>query len=224
MSDAPVRPEAMAAERDHERDLEYIRGLTATEDTALQKAYADARSVRGRPSVSPESGRTLEILAAAIGARRALEVGAGAGYSGIWIARGMGPEGRLETIELSQGNAEICVENYLAAGVRDRVAVLLGAALEVLPELEGPYDLCFIDAVKREYPQYLDHALRLVRPGGLICADNVLWQGGVSDPTVDDEDTRAVREFNRRIATDPRLLSHILPMGDGLSVSLVVER
>lgn len=221
MSDATAPREAMAAQRDPERDLAYLRDLTASEDEILTKAYADARSVRGRPSISPESGRTLELLTAAIGARRALEIGAGAGYSGVWIARGLPPDGQLETIELSQGNAALCVENYSAAGVRDRVQVLLGAALEVLPDLEGPYDLCFIDAVKREYPAYLDHALRLVRPGGLICADNVLWQGGVSDPAVDDEDTNAVREFNRRIATEPRLRSIILPLGDGLSVSLV---
>ena len=215
------RPEAMAAARDTDRDLEYIRGLTAAEDDAVAKAYADSRSVRGRPSVSPEAGRLLEVLTRAIGATAALEVGAGAGYSGIWIARGLADGGRLQTIEISDENAQVCRENYAAAGVADRVEVLLGPALDVLPGLEGPYDLCFIDAVKTEYPRYLEHALRLVRPGGLICADNVLWQGGVSDPSVRDAETDAVREFNGRIATDPRLRSHIVPVGDGLSVSVV---
>ncbi|MCA1727643.1 MAG: O-methyltransferase [Actinobacteria bacterium] len=215
------RPEAMAAERDPRRDLEYIRALTAPQDDALTKAYADARSVGGRPSVSPESGRMLEVLTAAIGARRALEIGAGAGYSGIWIAKGLPAGGRLETIEISEENAKVCRENYAAAGVDERVEILMGAALDVLPGLGGPYDLCFIDAVKHEYPAYLDHALRLVRPGGIICADNVLWQGGVSNPEVADQDTAAVREFNRRIVEDPRHRSHVLPVGDGLSVSVV---
>jgi caffeoyl-CoA O-methyltransferase len=216
------RPEAMASPRDAERDLAYVRGLTAVEDEPLRAAYADARSAPGRPSVSPESGRTLELLARLIGATRALEIGAGAGYSGIWIARGLAPGGRLETIELSEENAEVCRANYRAGGVEDRVHIHVGAALDVLPRLAGPYDLCFIDAVKTEYPAYLEHALNLVRPGGMICADNVLWQGLVSGPDAGDESTEAVRAFNRRIASDPALVSHVLPLGDGLSVSVVV--
>ena len=117
----------------------------------------------------------------------------------------------------------MCRANYQAAGVADRVEILIGAALEVLPHLEGPYDLCFMDAVKSEYPSYLDHARRLVRSGGAICADNVLWQGTVSDPSVREPSTDAVREFNRRIFEDPGLVSHIVPVGDGLSVSIVLE-
>lgn len=207
--------------RDPDRDLDYIRALTAAEDEPLRRAGEDARAVAGRPSVSPEAGRMLQVLTAALGVRRALEIGAGAGYSGIWIARGLADGGRLETIEISEENARVCRHNYAAAGVADRVQIRVGPALEVLPTLEGAYDLCFIDAVKTEYPAYLDHALRLVRPRGVICADNVLWQGGVWDPEVRDQATLGIREFNRRIATDPGLTSHILPLGDGLSVSLV---
>jgi len=213
--------EAMDASRDLRRDLEYIRRVMAVEDEALAKAYADSRSVGGRPSVSPESGRTLFLLGRLVRAERALEVGAGAGYSGIWIARGLEDGGRLETIEISEGNAAVCRKNYGLAGVADRVEIRLGAALEVLPTLDGPYDLCFIDAVKSEYPAYLDHALRLVRPGGVIAGDNVLWMGKVSDDDENDQDTVAVREFNRRLAEDPMLDSHILPLGDGLSASVV---
>ena len=215
-------PEAMEAPRDHERDLGYVRDRLG-HDPVLARAYADARSVPGRPSISPEAGRLLEVLVRLTGATRILEIGAGAGYSGIWIARGLAPSGRLETIELSEENADVCRANYEAAGVAGRVEILLGAALEVLPRLEGPYDLCFMDAVKSEYPSYLDHARRLVRPGGAICADNVLWQGTVSDPSVREPSTDAVREFNRRIFEDPGLVSNIVPVGDGLSVSIVLE-
>ena len=217
----PRPREAMEAERDHRRDLEYLRRTMAGEDDALAKAYEDSRSVPGRPSVSPESGRMLFLLARLIRAERALEVGAGAGYSGIWIARGLARDGLLESIEISEENAAVCRQNYEAAGVADRVELRLGAALDVLPGLDGPYDLCFIDAVKSEYPAYLDHAVRLVRPGGVICGDNVLWQGKVSDERENDQETVAVREFNRRLAEDPALESHILPLGDGLSVSVV---
>jgi predicted O-methyltransferase YrrM len=216
------RPDARHVDRDAERDLDYIRALTAAEDQALRTAGRDARAVAGRPSVSPEAGRTLQLLTAATGVRRALEIGAGAGYSGIWIARGLRSDGRLETIELSEENAQVCRKNYAAAGVGGRVEIRLGAALEVLPTLKGPYDLCFIDAVKAEYPGYLGHAMRLVRPGGLICADNVLWQGTVWDPRATDDAVEGVRAFNRRIASSPKLLSHILSLGDGLSVSLVL--
>jgi predicted O-methyltransferase YrrM len=211
----------MESPRDHARDLAYLRDLLG-HDPVLERAYADARSVPGRPSISPEAGRLLEILARLVAATRALEIGAGAGYSGIWIARGLTEGGRLETIELSEENAEVCRTNYEAAGVGDRVEIRLGAALDVLPGLDGPYDLCFMDAVKSEYPGYLDHARRLVRRGGLICADNVLWQGTVSDPSVREPSTDAVREFNRRIFEDPGLVSHIVPVGDGLSVSVVL--
>ncbi len=211
----------MESPRDHERDLAYIRDLLG-QDPVLERAYADARSVPGRPSISPEAGRLLEILVRLVGATRALEVGAGAGYSGIWIARGLAEGGRLETIELSEENAAVCRTNYEAAGVDEQVEIRLGAALDVLPGLEGPYDLCFMDAVKSEYPDYLDHARRLVRRGGLICADNVLWQGTVSDPSVREPSTDAVREFNRRIFEDPGLVSHVVPVGDGLSVSVVL--
>jgi len=211
----------MAAPHDWQRDLRYIADLFAAEDGALDKAYGDARAVPGRPSVSAAAGKALLLLTRAIGAGRALEIGAGAGYSGIWIARGLAPGGRLQTLEVSEQNAAACRENYAAAGVDDRIEILIGAALDVLPTLDPPYDLCFIDAVKREYPAYLDHALRLVQPGGLILADNVLWSGRVSDPDQHDDDTVAIREFNQRLAEDDRLASLVLPLGDGLSVSLV---
>src|SRR5919109_1261587 len=105
-------------------------------------------------------------------------------------------------------------------GVRGRVRSILGRALDVLPRLtDGGYDLAFLDAVKSEYPEYLEHALRLVRPGGVILADNVLWSGRVADPKVTDANTEGLREYARKIAGDPRLDSVILTIGDGLAVS-----
>ncbi|HZB58797.1 MAG TPA: O-methyltransferase, partial [Actinomycetota bacterium] len=139
-----------------------------------------------------------------------------------WIARGLVPKGILTTIEADPGHQRLAKETYEEAGVPSRIRAILGRALDVLPRLtDGGYDLAFLDAVKSEYPEYLEHALRLVRPGGVIIADNVLWSGRVADPKVTDPDTEGLRAYARRIAADDRLDSVILTVGDGLAVSRV---
>ena len=200
----------------------YVAELTAAEDDALRHAR-DRAAAGGMPPISADSGAFLRLAARWVGAQAAVEVGSGAGYSGVWIARGLAPKGVLTTIEADPEHQRLAKATYEEAGVAGRVRAILGRALEVLPRLtDGAYDLCFIDADKAAYPEYLEHALRLVRPGGAIVADNVIWSGRVADPRVTDPDTEGLRAYARRIAEDPRLDSVILTVGDGLALSLVL--
>ncbi|MGH7546138.1 MAG: O-methyltransferase [Gemmatimonadota bacterium] len=205
--------------------LEYTRELFAPEDSLL-RSIREEIGARDWPAihVSPEEGKVLQVLVRAAGARRAVEIGTLAGYSAVWLARGLRPEGRLVTIEKESEYAAYAREVMRRGGLDGVVEVREGVARRVLERIagDGPYDVLFIDADKRGYPAYLEWGLRNVRRGGLILADNAYWQGAVADPAVDDADTRGVREYNRRVAEDPRLASVILPVRDGLAVSVVV--
>ena len=162
-------------------------------------------------------GRLLGILVRAVGARRVLELGTLGGYSAIWMARALPTDGRLISLEVNPHHAEVARANLARAGVAERVEVRVGQALDLLPAVtaEAPFDLVFIDADKVSYPAYLEWAVRLVRPGGLIVADNVLRGGAVIDPSPADVDARAIYEFNRRAAAHPRLDAIILPNRGG---------
>lgn len=201
----------------------YVQQLFAVEDEALSRvaelaAEADLPGI----SIGPLEGRFLQVVAAAVGARRALEIGTLAGYSGIWIARGLGPDGRLVTLEADPRHAAVARRSFRAAGLADRVEVRVGLALETLPGLvaEAPFDLVFIDADKESCPTYLDWALRLTRPGAAILAHNVFAHGDIVRSDA-DERVAARREFNRRLAEDQRLVSTLVPLRDGLSLSIV---
>ncbi|HZD00798.1 MAG TPA: O-methyltransferase [Actinomycetes bacterium] len=199
----------------------YLSELTAGEDDALRHARERA-AAGGMPPVSADTGAFLRLVARWVDAQAAVEIGSGAGYSGIWLARGLAAKGILTTIEADPEHQRLAKASYEEAGVSNRVRTILGRALEVLPRLsDGGYQLAFIDALKDEYPSYLEHALRLVRPGGVILADNVLWSGRVADAKACDPSTEGLRLYARRIAEDERLDSVILTVGDGLAVSLV---
>lgn len=200
---------------------EYLRPLFWPEDDVLVELTADLQ-VRGPMiQIAPEQGALLGLLVALTRSRSVLEIGTLFGYSAIWMARALPASGRLDTIELSDVHADAAQSWFERAGVADRITVHRGAALDVLARLPGPYDLVFIDAVKSEYPAYLDLVLERVKPGSLIVVDNTLWRGRVADPAVDDSDVAGVREFNSRVATHPGLRSTLIPVGDGLTVSLV---
>lgn len=202
---------------------DYLTGLFAAEDEPLLALREEAdRSGLPPISISPDTGRLLQVLLTAVGARRVLEVGTLGGYSAIWMARALPADGELITIEAEPAHARFARRYLRLAGVAERVAVREGRALDVLPSLDGQrFDAVFLDADKEPLPTYLEWALRLVRPGGLIIADNALWHGRVLDRRVDDAATRAVREFNRRVAADPRLLGIVLPIHDGVAVAVV---
>jgi predicted O-methyltransferase YrrM len=202
---------------------EYIGALYAHDD-ALLNALREEADRAGLPpiSITPRAGRVLQVLLRAIGARRVLEIGTLGGYSGIWMARALGDGGSLLTLEIDPGHAEFARRYFERAGLGGRATVRVGRALDLLPALDGEqFDAVFIDADKEPMPTYLDWALRLTRKGGMIFADKALWAGRVADPDVNDTATAAVREFNRRFSTDPRLEATVLPVGDGLAIGAV---
>ncbi len=208
----------------------YIDGLFAPPDSALEGTLRRSRRA-GLPEihVSPNEGRLLQLLAETAGARRILEVGTLGGYSTIHLARALPEDGSLISLELDERYAEVARENLAEAGLVDSVEVRVGDARKLLADMvedgTGPFDLTFIDADKVSYPEYLEWALWLSRPGSLILADNVIRGGSVLDP--EDESARAIRKFNESLARDPRLSALILPLirerVDGLAIARVLE-
>jgi predicted O-methyltransferase YrrM len=196
----------------------YIRDLFLPADPILESALERARAANlPAIQVPADTGRLLTILARSARARRILEIGALGGYSGIHLARALPAGGHLISLEFSALHAEIARANLAQAGLADRAEVRVGKAIDLLPALaaEEPFDLAFIDADKPSYPAYLDWCLRLVRPGGLIIADNALQNGRVADPSNLDEGVRAIDTMNRAAAANPRLDAIILPNRDG---------
>lgn len=202
---------------------EYITGLFAQEDDLLRELRDEAARA-GLPAISvpPETARFLQVLVRASNASRVLEVGTLGGYSAIWMARALPPGGSLVTLEREPRHAAFARRQLERAGLAGRVEVREGEALDLLAALDGErFDLVFLDADKAPLPTYLDWALRLLGPGGLVVADNALRGGRVLDPEATDPDTSGVREFNRRMATDPRLTSILVPTHDGVAIGVV---
>jgi predicted O-methyltransferase YrrM len=211
----------------------YVTGLFGLSDPVMDAALR-AGAAAGMPDiqVSPAQGKLLELLARATRARTVLEIGTLAGYSTIWLARGLPADGRLVTLEYEPRHAEVARANLERAGFADRAEVIVGAALDTLPGLVGddraPFDLIFIDADKQGYPDYLTWSLRLSRPGTLIVADNVVRGGAVADPDSTDPLVRGVRRFAELAAAEPRLsATTIQTVGvkgyDGLAFALVLD-
>ena len=201
--------------------------LLNTEDEALRAARLSTGPA-GMPAieVSAQHGKLLSLYARLTGARRALEIGTLAGYSTIWLARGVGPQGSVVTLEYEPRHAEIARQNLERAGVADRVEVIVGAALDTLPTLKGPFDLFFIDADKENNPAYLEAAIALSEPGALIICDNIARGGRVLDPDPQDRQAIAVRETIALMGSHPRLdAAAIQTVGakgwDGFAVALV---
>lgn len=204
---------------------QYITELFAVQDEVLQ-TIKQASNDHGLPSISvkPEEGRFLQFLVRACGVKKALEIGTLGGYSGVWIARGLPPGGRLITLERDAARAEIARGHFAAAGLAQTVEVRVGDAHDLLQDLrqESPFDFVFIDAEKTGYPAYLDWAMGNVRLGGVIAAHNAFRKGSVAGLVPDDEYTAIMREFNRRVATDERLISTIFPAGDGMVLAVKI--
>lgn len=199
-----------------ERTMAYLRRFDEREDEPLRAARARSEEA-DIPAVATETGALLRFLARTVAARHVVEVGSGGGYSGLWLLGGMDRRGALTTIEMDPDNQALAQRAFADGGVADRVRSMRGAALEVLPKLaDGHYDIVFLDAVATEYNAYLEHGRRLLRHGGLLIADDVLWKGAVCDPAVTDEDTAALRTFNDTIRDDPAFTATIVPVGDGV--------
>ena len=166
-------------------------------------------------------GSTLRFLASVLEARAVVEIGTGTGVSGLWLLRGMRPDGILTTVDIETEHQRLAKQTFTEAGVPpQRARTISGAALEVLPRLtDGHYDLVFCDGDKREYAAYLKEALRLLRPGGIVAFDNALWHDRVADPAQRDEETVEIRSLGREVAEADGLVPMLLPVGDGLLVA-----
>jgi predicted O-methyltransferase YrrM len=187
------------------------------EDDLLMRARERAGELGCTP-VGPGAGAALRLLAAAVNARTVVEAGTGAGVSGLWLLRGMRPDGVLTTVDVEAEHQRAARETFTEAGIPSgRFRLINGSATEVLPRLtDGAYDLVFIDADKPSYPFYLEQAARLLRPGGILAVDNMLWHDRVADPSARDHDTVTLREMGRTVRDDDRWLPALLPVGDGV--------
>lgn len=207
----------------------YLQDLFVPKDPILEQTLQEMEQ-NGLPgiNVSANEGQLLYMLAKLSGARKVLEVGTLGAYSTIWLARALPPEGRVITLEYSPKHAAVARRNLERAGLSDKVEVRVGAGLDLLPQVaangEGPFDLFFIDADKDNYPGYLEWAIKLSRPGSLILSDNLLRNGQVLEPGQGGAN-EIIANYNRQLATDPRLESLIIPLSrghvDGLGVTVV---
>lgn len=192
----------------------------AIEDDVITAARDRAREL-GCVPIGPAGGATLRLLAAATGARAVVEVGTGAGVSGLCLLGGMTDDGVLTTVDIEGEHQRAAKEAFGEAGIATtRYRLINGSAAEVLPRLrDGAYDLVFVDADKTAYGVYFEQALRLLRPGGVMAFDNVLWHDRVADSSQRDPDTTTLRELTKTVRDDKRLISALLPVSDGLLVA-----
>jgi len=197
---------------------EYLHQLRTQSDPLLieMETYADEHHV---PIADREVARFLEITARVSGARKALEIGMAIGYSVVHLARGMDQQGVVVTIEPSDEMIRAASGYLKRAGLLDRVQIEKGKALDVMPALTETFDLLFIDAVKEEYSRYLDLGLPLLRTGGVVIVDNLLWSGRVATEDTESS-TVALREFNRYFISHPHLIAEVLAVGDGLGYAV----
>jgi predicted O-methyltransferase YrrM len=202
----------------------YLHQLNRASDGVLEE-IARSGAVNNLPLVDAEVGALLQVLARSVGARRMLEIGTCVGYSGLWLARALPADGMLFTMESDGERAATAKANFARAGVGDRVSIMVGDAQLKIVKVSGPFDLIFQDGPKRLYNPLLDPLVRLLRPGGLLVTDNVLWDGEVvpgyvAEPRRDAVDTRAIAEYNERLMTRPDLMTAIVPLRDGVAISV----
>lgn len=204
----------------------YLQANSLREPESLRQLRDETSQLPGAiMQISPEQGQFMALLIQLMGARRALEVGVFTGYSSLAVALALPADGRLVACDIDGTTAAIAQRHWQAAGVADKIDLRLAPAAESLDQLlaqgeAGSYDFAFIDADKGNYPRYYEQCLALVRPGGLIAIDNVLWSGRVADPNDADKRTQAIRDFNAALQQDQRVSLSLVPIADGLSLAL----
>jgi len=203
--------------------VDYVHRFGVREGPVLAVLRAQTMKLpEHNMQIGPEQGAFMALLVKLTGARRILEIGTFTGYSSTAMALALPPDGRILCCDVSREWTDIARQAWTDAGVADLVELRLGPATETLTTLDGDsFDLAFIDADKPSYDAYYEGCLRVVRPGGLILIDNVLWSGRVADPAEDDETVRVIRALNEKIASDERVDQVILPLGDGLTMARV---
>lgn len=205
---------------------DYIRRLGMREDADLAALRQEtAEHAYAQMQISPEQGHFMAILVRLLGARKCLEVGVFTGYSAMIVAKAMGRGGKVVALDVSEEFTAIARRHWTQAGVSDQIDLRLKPAADSLKAMlaakeEGSFDFAFIDADKNNYDTYYEYALKLVRRGGLIAIDNVLWSGAVVDAADKSADTLAIRALNKKIHADTRVDATLLPVGDGLTLAL----
>jgi len=201
---------------------EYLVAHGTPPDVILRELHEETRAIGpiAMMQIAPEQGAFLTVLTRLLGVRRAIEVGTFTGYSAICLARGLPEDGKLLCCDISEEWTAIAQRHWEKAGLADRIELHIAPAAETLRGLadDGTWDLVFIDADKGGYVTYYEEALRLLRPGGAILVDNVLWSGRVIDPEARDENTEAIRAFNATVAADERVDRAMIPLSDGLTI------
>jgi len=205
---------------------QYLTGVSLRESPLMKRLREEtAQDPMARMQIAPEQGQLMALLVQLMGARRTLEVGVFTGYSSLAVAQALPSDGQLVACDISEHWTAVARRYWQEAGVADKIDLRLAPALETLDDLlaageEGRFDFAFIDADKENYPHYFERCLALLRPGGLIAVDNVLWSGRVADDADNEPDTVAIRAFNRQLHTDDRIALSLLPIGDGLTLAL----
>ncbi len=200
----------------------YIVDVFAKEDDLLKEVVKDTGTKKiPLIQVSPENGKFLQLLIKIISAENVLEIGTLTGYSSIWMARGLPEGGRLITLEISEEHAKEARKNFIKAGIESKVELILGSALDSLDAIKDmKFDFAFIDADKTAYPAYFDKVINMMNKGGIIAADNTLRDGNIVKPNP-DEGTKAVDVYNKKVASDSRVESLLVPISDGLTICYV---
>jgi predicted O-methyltransferase YrrM len=207
-----------------DRLYNYLLAHSLREPALLRELRAETANLAGAGmQVSPEQGQFMALLVELTGAQRALEIGTFTGYSSLSVALALPAEGQLIACDISEEYTAIARRYWAKAGVADKIELRLGPALASLREMlaraqAGSFDFAFIDADKQSYLDYYECSLQLLRRGGLMAIDNVLWNGQVADPSITDPGTKAIRALNDRVLQDERVSMSLLPIGDGLTL------
>jgi caffeoyl-CoA O-methyltransferase len=204
---------------------EYLQKNSLRESPVLQKCRAQTQPMStAQMQISPEQGQFMQLLVQILGAKKTLDIGVFTGYSALAVALVLPADGKVVGCDINKEWTKIARHFWEMAGVADKNDLKLAPALETLKDLihqgeAGSFDFAFIDADKKNYAAYYEKSLELIRPGGLIAVDNVLWGGDVADPAINDENTVAIREFNTQLLHDDRISLSMLPIGDGLTLA-----
>jgi predicted O-methyltransferase YrrM len=204
----------------------YLLDVSLREPEVLQRLRAHTAGIPyAHMQIAPEQGQLMALLVQLSGARRVIEVGVFTGYSALAVALALPADGRLIACDINEQWTAIAREYWQAAGVAEKIELRLAPALQTLDTLlaegqAGRFDFAFIDADKDNYIAYYERLLQLLRPGGLISVDNVLWDGKVADPANQEEDTVAIRAFNEHVCKDKRVALSLVPIGDGLTLAM----
>ena len=204
---------------------DYILSVSLREADVLRRLREEtARMPMAIMQIAPEQGQFMALIVELIGAKRTLDVGVFTGYSSLAVALALPDDGHITACDVSEEWTAIARRYWAEAGVADKVDLRLAPAIETLDALlatgrAGSYDFAFIDAEKTEYADYFERVLQLLRQGGLVAVDNVLWNGAVADPSNDEDDTNAIRTFNEKLHADDRVSLSLLPLADGLTLA-----